>query len=105
MELQDWQTWWKKQGAKQLRLILMNHWDPIGVRGVPEAADEYDGYLGQIANRLQDEAGPAEIADYLTWVRSDRMGLGDSEPDRRDRETAAVICDWYRKMPGGDALR
>jgi hypothetical protein len=34
----------------------MDEWDPIHVRGVPEAADEYDAYLGQIASRLREGA-------------------------------------------------
>jgi hypothetical protein len=31
---------------RQIRRVLMEHWDPIGVAGIPEAADEYDGYIG-----------------------------------------------------------
>lgn len=54
MELADWHTWWKRSGAPDLRRILMEEWDPIGVRGVPEAADEYDSYLPQIGSRLHD---------------------------------------------------
>ncbi len=26
----------------------MSEWDPIGVKDLPEAADEYDGYLGDV---------------------------------------------------------
>jgi integrase len=33
MDLADWQTWWKWRGARELRRILMDEWDPIGVRG------------------------------------------------------------------------
>lgn len=33
---------------RQIREILMRDWDPIGVHGIPEAADEYDMYIGGI---------------------------------------------------------
>jgi len=65
MELSDWHMWWKHSGAKELRQILMDEWDPIHVAGVPEAADEYDSYLGQIAERLRAGASGEGIAEYL----------------------------------------
>ena len=33
--------WWKRSGARELRQLFMDEWDPIHIRGVPEAADEY----------------------------------------------------------------
>jgi len=44
--------WWKRKGQRELRALLMEEWDPIGVSGVAEAADEYDSYLLQLARRL-----------------------------------------------------
>ena len=32
----------------QIRRVLLNVWDPIGVKNEPNAQDEYDGYLGEI---------------------------------------------------------
>jgi hypothetical protein len=32
--------WWKRSGARELRQLFMDEWDPIHIRGVPEAADE-----------------------------------------------------------------
>ena len=29
----------------QIRTILMEHWDPIGISDEPNAADEYDLYI------------------------------------------------------------
>ena len=43
MQLSDWHLWFKRRGGTQLRQLVMNTWDPIGVRGVAEAYDEYDG--------------------------------------------------------------
>jgi hypothetical protein len=31
-----------------VRHILMSEWDPKGVSDTPEAADEYDGYVGAV---------------------------------------------------------
>jgi hypothetical protein len=33
-------------GARGLRRVLMDEWDPIGVAHSVEAQDEYDTYLG-----------------------------------------------------------
>jgi hypothetical protein len=71
----------------------MEVWDPIGVSHAPEAANEYDGYLGPIVERLHDGASPEELASYLSWVRTDRIGLGPDEA--ADRATADQICEWY----------
>jgi len=74
----------------------MEEWDPIGVRGVPEAADEYDTYVGQIGRRLHDGATVDEIADYLTWVEEDHMGLGPSDAARTSNQAfAARLNTWY----------
>jgi hypothetical protein len=96
VDLADWQTWWKRRGARELRRILMEEWDPIQARGVPEAADEYDGYLGPLAARLREGASADEIASYLTKVEEVRMGLGRS-PAARERNTAlaARLRAWY----------
>ena len=56
----------------------MEEWDPIGVRDIPEASDEYDSYLGPIASRLRKGATADELAAYLTEVEEVQMGLGES---------------------------
>ena len=74
----------------------MDEWDPIHVRGVPEAADEYDGYLGPIAARRREGAAGEMIADYLTEVEEDRMGLGESAASRERNQTlAARLLAWH----------
>ena len=96
--------WWKRSGARELRRILMEEWDPIGVRGMPEAADEYDMYLGQVGRRLHDGATVDEIGAYLTWVEDDRMGFGPSAARRaRNQALAARLCAWYAEATATDA--
>jgi hypothetical protein len=65
--------WWKRSGARELRQLLMEEWDPIHARGVPEAADEYDGYLHQIVSRLREGAKAEDVAAYLTNVEEVQM--------------------------------
>jgi hypothetical protein len=101
MELADWQMWWKRSGARDLRRILMDEWDPIGVRGVPEAADEYDTYVGQIGRRLREGAPAEEIAAYLTWVEEEWMGVGRSAAARSSNNAlAARLRTWYADAIG-----
>lgn len=96
--------WWKRSGARELRQILMNEWDPIGVRGIPEAADEYDRYLGSIAKQLREGASQEEIGSYLTMVEEDWMGLGPSAGTRpRNEALAARISDWYSEATAADS--
>jgi hypothetical protein len=37
-----------RENRARVREILMREWDPIGVAGSPEAADEYDSYVGKV---------------------------------------------------------
>ena len=95
--------WWKRSGARELRRILMEEWDPIGVKGAPEAADEYDRYVGQIGSRLHNGAMAEEIAAYLTWVEEAWMGLGLSTAARsRNQAVAARLCAWYAEAMSAD---
>jgi hypothetical protein len=67
--------------------ILMSRWDPIGVRNVPEAQDEYDAYVTGIYGRLIHRAARHELLDYLWWVETEHMGL------RGDRQRAESVVD------------
>ena len=85
--------WFKRRGAGRLRHTLMHQWDPIGVAWAPSARDEYDSYLGSVAERLRGDASVEEIADFLESVRTQRMGL----PRNRnfDLRAASVLKGWY----------
>jgi hypothetical protein len=104
MDLADWHMWWKRRGAAELRRILMEEWDPIRVRGAPRAADEYDGYLAPLASRLREGASAEAVAEYLTEIEEDRMGLGESAAAReRNQAFAARLLTWYsQETTAGD---
>lgn len=59
----------------QIRQALIMEWDPIGVRDIPEAQDEYDAYVLPIYEMLAQENSICTIIDYLWWLETDYMGL------------------------------
>lgn len=67
-----------------IRKILMDEWDPIGVRGVPEASDEYDHYIGQVDRIASSGGSAAEIAGCLERIEREEIEVCTS-PDTRMR--------------------
>jgi hypothetical protein len=59
----------------QVRKVLLNVWDPIGVQNEPNAQDEYDGYVGEIYGLLVQGATDPEITDRLLYIVQETMGL------------------------------
>jgi len=92
MDLSTWRTWWRQVGERELRDLTMERWDPIGVAGCLEAADEYDSYLGQIARRLREGASEEELASYLATA-TDGMGL--MRRPAADLSAAREMRRWY----------
>jgi hypothetical protein len=73
----------------------MREWDPIGVAGVPEAADEYDRYGAQAYVMLMDErANAVRIAAYLLEVATKRMAMPHTARlvDRCNRAASALVA-------------
>ena len=58
-----------------IREVLLRDWDPIHVQTVPEAQDEYDGYVGAIYRLLANGATAEAIADHLASVERESMGF------------------------------
>jgi hypothetical protein len=68
-----------RESRARVREILMRDWDPIGVAGIPEAADEYDTYVDRAYVMLMDERATADaIAAYLFDIATNYMALSDS---------------------------
>jgi hypothetical protein len=61
-----------------IRRILMDKWDPIGVKDVPQAADEYDNYIDGVDELLRHKATDRELSEYLIRIETERMGLSDA---------------------------
>jgi hypothetical protein len=68
-----------REDRLKIRQVLMEEWDPIGVREFPEAYDEYDSYVGEVYTLLMERrASQDEIADFLYRVAIERMSLPPS---------------------------
>lgn len=91
--LAEYHMWWKRDGARQLRRLLLEEWDPIGVADV--APDEYDGYMGPMVARARDHDLDGLI-EYLEWARTVNMGL---DSDRAtDERVAREIIRWHKEI-------
>ncbi|PYY10939.1 MAG: hypothetical protein DMG61_20465 [Acidobacteria bacterium] len=64
-----------RQIRVQIRHVLLDVWDPIGVKDVPNAQDEYDSYIGRVYELLMGNSPDRELAEYLFAVVRDDMGL------------------------------
>ena len=95
MELSDWHMWWKKRGGAGVRKLLMERWDPIGVGDMPDAADEYDSYVGTVGRMLREGATSEGLSAYLTRVRTEWMGLDHPASPVREPEVSAQLVEWY----------
>jgi hypothetical protein len=60
---------------QKIRVVLMEDWDPIGVNGIPEAADEYDNYIGDFYEMLAGRRSRQEIISRLEYLEGEHMGL------------------------------
>lgn len=92
MDLADQHMWWKQTGGQELRRLLIDIWDPIGVKGHPEAADEYDSYRSGIVGLVRNGASAGELAEHLAFAE-ERMGLSTAPESLR--LVAEQLLVWY----------
>ena len=71
---------WDGTRLGNLKRLLWEEWDPIGINGEPIAQDEYDNYAEEVDRRLERGASVDEIAAYLKSVQRDRMGGVTNDP-------------------------
>lgn len=77
---------------EELKGLLLNDWDPIGVAGIPEAVDEYDSYALHLHGMLTAGTSVETVAGYLNWVVTARMELtGNLAHDREIAKRAIAI--------------
>jgi hypothetical protein len=74
----------------QIRHVLLEVWDPIGIRDEPNARDEYDGYIGDLYELLIGNAPDVEINKYLYWVAHDLMGFEEAKASDTQATVAAL---------------
>lgn len=93
MTLFTWRRWWARDGLPALRIMAIEHWDPLNVYDDPLHADEYDSYLGRVGRMLRSGKGPTEIATYLGRVRREALRLDAN--DELDAAFADRVTAWY----------
>lgn len=77
-----------------MRRLLME-WDPIGVVGIPEAADEYDCMISPLLHLLFEGADAISLADWISQERSSHFGLGPDET--RDTRLVESLATWWKR--------
>jgi hypothetical protein len=85
----------EKQIKKYIRNILRYEWDPIGVKDIAEAEDEYDGYAEEVYHKLAGDASSSDILKYLLWAEDEHMGLV-ADHDRANAVTDKIL-DYYNR--------
>ncbi len=82
--------------TRRIGEILHYMWDPIGVRGIPQARDEYDGYVHQVFAHLERGATEPEICQHLASITTERMGLQQTEASaKHDAEISNLLVQHF----------
>lgn len=78
----------------QIKDLLLKEWDPIGVQAIPEAQDEYDGYVPTLCSMLIARTPVHEVFEYLLWLETEHMGL------TADRQRTQSIAEKLAGLSG-----
>jgi hypothetical protein len=87
----------KQQQCMHFDAILQNllkEWDPIGVREIEGAQDEYNRYAGLIYKLLIDRKPELEIFNVLWCLETEHMGLtGNRQATEHFAERLTKLSD------------
>jgi len=88
-EAGEWREFWRTRGMPELRVVLRAAWAPLAETPLGEE----EAYSFRIASLLGSRASEKAIADELSRIRSDGLGV---EPDpSADAAAAAAILAWF----------
>lgn len=77
-----------------IRQILIEVWDPVGVRAIPQAHDEYDGCVGAVARALMDGADVAALQALLEHIVVNEIGLPAGSGNPQGAAERIVALGW-----------
>lgn len=60
---------------KDIRTVLINDWDPVGIGNNSNLSDEYDGYIGPIIQILMQKSSIESIVLYLEKIENEDIGI------------------------------
>jgi hypothetical protein len=80
-----------RRNRSRVRELFWREWDPIGVNTALAAHDEYDRYADRSYVMLMEEGrSELDIADYLYYISSEYMGIGESQ---RLKDLAIAVAE------------
>ncbi len=77
----------------EIRRVLWEVWDPIGVNDNPKAFGEYDGYSNSLYNLLLGGASDSELSRRLHQHETVDMGTSGSDDARQAAVKALLAID------------
>jgi|ERR1039458_6733547 hypothetical protein len=60
---------------RQIDSVILRDWDPIGVGDVPEAQNEYRGYVRGVYDVAVETRSARAVAEHLVKMERGHMGL------------------------------
>lgn len=57
-----------------IRAVLINDWDPVGIGNNANLSEEYDGYIGSIIQILMQKSSIESIFLFLKKIENEDMG-------------------------------
>lgn len=59
----------------EIREVLFQGWDPIGLSDNPKLNDEYDSYIGSVYRILASSRSAEKLIDYLFEAENETIGM------------------------------
>lgn len=76
----------------KVREGFLTKWDPIGIGGISEASDEYDGYIPKMCQLLEQGATRDEVFGFLWTLETESIGLSGN------RQVTEDFADWLCQL-------
>ena len=89
-----------KELYRRVDEVLHYVWDPIGVSDIPEARDEYYGYLPQIYSMVKSNCSINSIAVELRKIIIEQIGL--TSTIEQSTEVAELLVHWKKVITEKD---
>ncbi|MCA9406287.1 MAG: hypothetical protein KC684_07115 [Candidatus Omnitrophica bacterium] len=75
--------------ARRVHHILIEDWDPIGVKDIPQARDEYDSFVPSIISLLNTDVEEEQLFEILMMTATENMGTPRTDALIESSRTAA----------------
>jgi len=82
---------------REFARVLMDRWDPIGIRNEPAAAGEYDIYVDRLIATVFINQDIEYISSILAVIQEKEMGLVPNV--KIDKDVSEILLKIYRHLP------